>query len=1006
MLFSTLWDGFFTCYCTFTILIFFRERTNNERTSSKEVFNVEERSRWVKFREELTEIESGKLEKLKHFEKNPEKHPQYPEEWKSFWNKRYNELQRSGVDPSKHDFKPEWISFWTKRMKELYEEDFNKAKEELKNKFDLPEDPPDNIEKAMPWKNSSRKRYNSNSGVNESPPTPAKKDAIADIKTTWKALTGSDIKDGPKRPLSPWEEESKPQDANLYGKRESKRHLPKSRSQSPTRPDDKILEDMPQRKSKTSSLIFVLRKLTVLEEQLGSLTPKVFELLSQSLAYEKKQEDASLDLLFDEENCVFLETVREKLIALLCAGVVPRKMVNTARAAIKHIDIALYLSSKKKQSLPPAAGRPNMGLPLIMQNFASNQFFTLPKPEPVIVPGVGHVDKLAIAQQIANALIEQGKTNVTEAELEQLINAVIGMAEASVNSTQPMTTANFLQQLQSMQSKFSSDILINTQCRSDIVTAKPSQLTNVPINSPDVQPQATLGALKLLQSAYNDPTKTERDSPKREILETPDPSSSQVTDKEFSSTLKLYQQLSKEEQPAFIKSLQTSNPDVYKKLCPFIPLTVQDISENSKRSPISIPISKERSEQKMKPIPSRGLSPFSSRSGCVNPAVGERIVIDDDDDNKSFEKQKSGSACEPQKNKKLLKYNSNSEDKNQINSDDDDDYSFEDVYKAAQETLRKKQISEVEQSKQFVRNQETHKAQAVQPHLTESVSSAMKADIEESSNSARDKTLKNEDSVMGRSAQNIHRSDNEGLSKIPSNVSAPDLFTKSIGTSSTFKGPVQKDIQEVNSENDKQSGDYNFSQDNYYSKDEYSEALYSQAKTEPNKQHMNYQQNSYSSEMESRTNFSRDSYGGEQYNHLPRDPSIVNMYQSLPREEPRSKQSFLNPPRTLNPAETYPNSSRDLHYAESYQNSPRNSYGAEQQQNLPRTSFVSEPYQNLPNDPYYASYRGPSHPYSDQVNPGYGNTTPYSEQYSYRDVHFIQNQNYPQVQARPPPRPF
>lgn len=994
---------------TSTILIFFRERTNNERTSSKEVFNSEERSRWVKFREELTEIESVKLEKLKHFEKNPEKHPQYPEEWKSFWNKRYNELQRSGVDPSKHDFKPEWISFWTKRMKELYEEDFNKAKEELKNKFDLPEDPPDNIEKAMPWKNSSRKRYNSSSGVNESPPTAAKKDAIADIKTTWKALTGSEIKDGPKRPLSPWEEDSKSQDTNFYAKRESKRHLPKSRSQSPTRPDDKLLEDMPQRKSKTSSLIFVLRKLTVLEEQLGSLTPKVFELLSQSLAFEKKQEDASLDLLFDEENCVFLETVREKLIALLCAGVVPRKMVNTARAAIKHIDIALYLSSKKKQSLPPEAGRPNMGLPSIMQNFASNQFLTLPKPEPVIVPGVGHVDKLAIAQQIANALIEQGKTNVTEAELEQLINAVIGMAEASMNSTQPMTTANFLQQLQSMQSKFSSDIPVNIHCRSEVVTATPSQLPNVPTNSPGDQPQAALGALKLLQSAYNDPAKTERDSPKREILETPDPSSSQVGDKEFSSTLKLYQQLSKEDQPAFIKSLQTINPDVYKKLCPFMPLTDQEICENSKRSPISIPISKERSEQKLKPIPARGLSPFSSRSGSVNPAVGERIVIDDeDDDDKSFEKQNSRSSGEPQKNKKSLKYNSNSGDKNLINSDDDDDdYSFEDVYKAAQETLRKKQIREVEQSKPIVRNQEIHMAKAVQPDLTESVSNAIKGDIEESSNISRDnKPLKNEDSVMGGSAQNVLRSDNESLSKIPSNESNPDFFTK-MGTSSTFKGPVQKDIQEVNSEIDKQSGDYYFSQDNYYRKDQYTEALYSQAKTEPNKQYMNYQQNSYPSEMESHTNLSRDSYGDEQYKQLPRDPSVVDMYQSLPREEPCSKQSFPNPPRTLNPTETYPNSSRGLYYAESYQNSPRNTYGAEQQQNLPRTSFVSEPYQNLPNDPYYASYRGPSHPYGAQVNPGYGNTIPYIEQHSYnRDVNFTQNQNYPQFQARPPPRPF
>lgn len=951
------------------------------------------------------------MEKLKHFEKNPEKHPQYPEEWKSFWNRRYNELQRSGVDPSKHDFKPEWISFWTKRMKELYEEDFTKAKEELKKKFDLPEDPPDNLDKTMPWKHSSKKRYNSSSGLNESPPTPAKKDAIADIKTTWKALTGSDIKDGPKRPLSPWEEESKPQDPNSHFKREFKRHLPKSRSQSPTNPNDKLLEDMPQRKAKTSSLIFVLRKLTVLEEQLGSLTPKVFELMSQSLAYEKIQEDASLDLLFEEDNCVFLETVREKLIALLCAGVVPRKMVNTARAAIKHIDIALYLSSKKKQSLPADAVRPNMVLPSIMQNFASNQFLALPKPEPVVVPGVGHVDKIAIAQQIANALIEQGKTNVTEAELEQLINAVIGMAEASVNCSQPMTTANFLHQLQSMQNKCSSDIPTNSQPESEVITSRPPQLP-VSLNSTAVelhpQPQATLGALRLLQSAYNDPAKTEQDSPKREVPETADPSSSQTTDKEFSNTLKHFQQISEEEQPAFIKSLQTSNPDMYKKLCPFIPSSVQDICENSKRSPISIPISKERSEQKMKPITTRGLSPFSSRSGSVNPAVGERILIDDDDDDKMFEKLNFGSSSELQKNKTIFKSNTNIGDKNQINSDDDDDdYSFEDVYKAAQETLRKKQICEVEKSKVMDKNQEIHVDVVKTVQSTESVRSVMKGDKEETSNVARDgKHLKNYDSKMGGSIQQIHRSDTESHCTISSNLTSSDVFTK-MGTHSTFKEDSTTNVPVPNSKQEKQDDDYSFAQDNYHSKGQYSEGFYSQKKTELNKQYINYPQNSlYSAtDMESHKPLPVDFHGeGEQYNNLPRDPCVGNIYPNHLREEPRSMQS--NPIRSHNPAESYQNPPRDMYYAEPYQNSPRNTYRPEQQHNMSRSSFVSDPYQNLPKDPYCDPYRGPNYPYSTQVNPGYGNTTTYSEQYNYRDIDYMQQQNYPQAQARPPPRPF
>lgn len=37
----------------------------------------------------LKELEKQRLE----YEKSPEKHPLYPDEWKIFWNRRYKELQ-------------------------------------------------------------------------------------------------------------------------------------------------------------------------------------------------------------------------------------------------------------------------------------------------------------------------------------------------------------------------------------------------------------------------------------------------------------------------------------------------------------------------------------------------------------------------------------------------------------------------------------------------------------------------------------------------------------------------------------------------------------------------------------------------------------------------------------------------------------------------------------------------------------------------------------------------
>lgn len=648
-----------------------REKTEDRISTPK---SSEEKVRWEKFRDELKVIETQKLEKLRYYEKNPEKHPQYPEEWKSFWNRRYNELQRSGIDPSKHDFKPEWISFWTKRMKELYEEDLNHSKNDLRKKFDLPDD----RDRDNQWKQKSRRRNNTSPGlIDISPPTPDKKDVMADIKSTWKALTGSDIKDAPKRPLSPWED-SPP----------SKRDF---RSPSPDSHNEKLLEDMPQRKARTSSLIFVLRKLTVLEQQLGYLAPKVFDLMQQALAFEKVKEEASLDLLHDPDNAFYLETVREKLIGLLCAGVVPRNMVNTARSAIKHIDIALYLVSKREKVLPDRG----LSMPSVRVNSTAQHFVEPPRSDPVVVPGVGQVDKVAIAQQIATALIEQGKTNVSEAELGQLINAVVGMAEASANSSQPMTTANFLQHLQSAQNS----------CEPAVPTASmPMAETVMPIYQPSTQTstamvktqtlapdqnesQPAFGGLKLLQSAYNDSSKAEQDSPKPNTVNSPKVSS-HITDEKLAATLATFNNTSKEEQPVFIEKLKISNPELYNRLCPFIPINALISPNHSKRSPIVISLSKAKSEQKIKPISSERLSPFSSRSGGANPTVGEGVVIDvDEDENLSCDYSSKQKNVESEKG--ISSYKPNKID---FDDDDDDDYSFEDVYKAAQERLKQKQL--------------------------------------------------------------------------------------------------------------------------------------------------------------------------------------------------------------------------------------------------------------------------------------------------------------------------
>lgn len=79
-------------------------------------------------------IETDLDKTLKMHERNPEKHPQYNEEWKVFWNKRYKELQNEGKDPSTFDFKPEWIQYWNKRILELHNAEMKTRKDALRKR--------------------------------------------------------------------------------------------------------------------------------------------------------------------------------------------------------------------------------------------------------------------------------------------------------------------------------------------------------------------------------------------------------------------------------------------------------------------------------------------------------------------------------------------------------------------------------------------------------------------------------------------------------------------------------------------------------------------------------------------------------------------------------------------------------------------------------------------------------------------------------------------------------
>lgn len=87
------------------------------------------------------DITTNQIEtKYSIFKKSPETHPNYSDEWKTFWQRRYNELIAEGKDPNGHNFKPEWIKFWMHRMKQLKLEEIERKKEELRISLNLSEE--------------------------------------------------------------------------------------------------------------------------------------------------------------------------------------------------------------------------------------------------------------------------------------------------------------------------------------------------------------------------------------------------------------------------------------------------------------------------------------------------------------------------------------------------------------------------------------------------------------------------------------------------------------------------------------------------------------------------------------------------------------------------------------------------------------------------------------------------------------------------------------------------
>lgn len=365
----------------------------------------------------------------------------YPEEWKKFWNRRYKELQAEKKDPSKHDFKPEWINFWTKRMKELHDDDIDKKKAEIKKKLNVPDEESEKIKEL-------KEQYIVKVSKKRRSVEPI--ESSDDEKINLKSKPQSKAKNThAKRSRSPISED----DFDERSRHSSSRNYSRDRERERERAHYKMASYMqeqqdydewaksyygPNKKTfvrtefdaeDTSPLNFVAvcRLLTALEDYLGSLGPKIIDLLSKALALEKVKANSADELLLNEDNCMFLETVKEKLKGHLMADMVEPQKIPPIKKAIKNIASLIHEASKKEKKEP----EPD----------------TAPCSVAIAAAEAGGIDKAAIAQKLAAALVAQGKTDFTSAELEELINVYVAMAEASKEKEKPVTTSSFLNEV-------------------------------------------------------------------------------------------------------------------------------------------------------------------------------------------------------------------------------------------------------------------------------------------------------------------------------------------------------------------------------------------------------------------------------------------------------------------------------------------------------------------------------------------------------------------------------
>ena len=357
--------------------------------------------------------------KYKEYQECPEKHPLYSDEWTTFWNLRYKQLKKSGIDPLNYDFKPDWVKFWMQKIIILKEEEIEKKKMEVRKKLNLPpnfEPKQEDLKKECESSGSKQSTSKSYESTRPSKQPSMKQIPIEVIDSSSSDSEGSyrrrsnsrhtrrysrdsrDSKDSRER-QKVYQKRRHPDEAQSSSHkrtyRESDREFFEYRAEDSYRPQKNVIED--ESDDSEVTVVSVCRLLTALESELGTLGSIVLDLLSQALSLEKLKPNSSDEILLTPENCVVFETIKEKFKGLLILDVLAVNKVLAVKKSVHYIAKLLHqaklLDGKKSKN----------------------------STKEIIMVG----EREAMALEVTKALIAQGKTDISSEELEALIDMYI-----------------------------------------------------------------------------------------------------------------------------------------------------------------------------------------------------------------------------------------------------------------------------------------------------------------------------------------------------------------------------------------------------------------------------------------------------------------------------------------------------------------------------------------------------------------------------------------------------